>query len=467
MIDLSFLTAAELAPLIETRQLSPVELTEHTLKRMEKLNPQINAYNTPLPQLALDQARKAEEEIMAGQYKGPLHGIPIGIKDNKKTKGIRTTAGSKLFANYVPTKSATVVNKLLSSGGIMVGKLTMHQLGAGLTGTNPFFGATRNPWNLNYMPGGSSSGSGAALASGLATLSTGTDTFGSIRVPAAMSGVYGLKPTYGLVSSYGVIPAAWSLDTIGPMARSVSDLALMLNCMAGFDPKDPASLKTNVQDYRADLHKNISGIKIGIPTYYLEGLDADVETLFTKAIATLRSLGAEIQELNIPELSMSTFAGFVIVAGEGAAFHSKWLQTSLQDYAPDARAILLSGSLTSAPQYIKAQQVRRKLTNAFQIEFKEVDVLLGPTIPMTTPEIREDWVTQNLDVVRRGLPFTVPANLTGIPSLTVPMGLSSKGLPVGMQFMGQHLSEKQLLQLGNAWQTTNPLGVSLKREEIG
>lgn len=461
MTDIAYLTATELAPLIQSRQISPVELTTHLITRIEKIEPSINSFITNLNELALNQARKAEESIMRGQYKGPLHGIPIGIKDNYETKGIRTTAGSKLFADYVPNNSATSVKKLLKSGGVILGKLNMHPLGTGLTGTNPHFGNTYNPWNIRYMPGASSSGSAAALAAGLATLTTGTDTFGSIRVPAAMSGIYGLKPTYGLVSTYGLIPLAWSLDHAGPMARSVSDLAIMLNSMAGYDPKDPTSLNIPIQDYTSNLQGDINGIKIGIPTYFLEGLDPEIEKLFQRAITTLREQGAEVVEVVIPELTMSTFSGYVIMPGEASTHTHVMLQTQPQDFPADSRALLLSGSLTNTPQYLKAQQARRKLIKSFKDTFKKVDILLAPTIPITTPAYSANWIEQNLAVIRACLPFTAPANLTGTPSLSVPMGLCSKGLPTGMQLIGNHLSEKLILQVGHAWEQTNPLNFQL------
>lgn len=456
MSDLAFLTATELAPLIKTKQLSPVELTNHLLSRIDTFDPILNSYITPLYEVAVKQAKEAESNIMHGRYNGPLHGIPIGIKDNFYTKGIRTTAGSKLFANFIPSNTATAVNKLLTAGGIMLGKVNMHELALGSTGTDLTFGTTRNPWNMQYMPGGSSGGSSAALAAGLATLATGTDTFGSIRLPAAMCGIYGLKPTYGLISTFGIIPSAWSLDHAGPMARSVSDLALMLNVMAGFDVNDPASIQVPIPDYTEDLNKGMSGVKIGIPKYYLEGLDQDVEKLFQHAITTLHSLGAEINEIVIPELSLSTFSGYVTVIGEASTFHYEWLQSRPEDYAADNRIFLLSGTLTNTPQYIKAQQARRKMIEAFHLAFKSVDILLGPTIPITTPAFADNWVSQNLDVIRCCLPFTVPANLTGTPSLAVPMGFDQRGLPVGMQFIGKHFFEKQLLQVGYAWENTNP-----------
>ncbi|MDS9473213.1 amidase [Sporosarcina pasteurii] len=461
MAELAFMPAAKLAPLIESKQLSPVELTRLMLERIDQYDGDIRAYITPLPEHALAQARLAEREIMSGIYKGALHGIPMGIKDNFYTKDIHTTNGSKLFMNFIPGQTATAAEKLLGAGGIMLGKLNMHELAAGSTGTNPFFGNTRNPWNLEYMPGGSSGGSAASLAAGLATLATGTDTFGSIRLPAAMCGVYGLKPTYGLVSTYGVFPTAWSMDTAGPMARSVADLAIMLNYMAGFDPNDPASLHVPMINYEADLKKDMSGIKIGVPTHYMEGLDADVEKLFQHAMETLNGLGAEIKEIEIPELTLSTFAGYATVTGEAATFHEEWLKSYAEDYSQDIRTFFLTGAMTMSPQYNRAQQIRRKMTQAFEQAFFNVDILLGPTIPIATPPYSEHWVDQNLEIVKRIMPFTAPINLTGVPSLAVPMGVDREGLPAGMQFIGKHLSEKKLLQVGATWEGTEPLRKTL------
>lgn len=345
----------------------------------------------------------------------------------------------------------------------MLGKQNMHELAAGSTGTNLYFGTTRNPWNTNYMPGGSSGGGTASLAAGLATLATGTDTFGSIRLPAAMCGVYGLKPTYGLVSAYGVIPSAWSLDTAGPMARSVSDLALMLNTMAGFDPNDPASLNVSTPNYTENLNRGIRGLKIGIPTYYLEGLEQDVKVLFMQSIETLRNLGAEIIEIELPELTMAPFSAYLTVSGEASTFHYEWLQNHSEDYSTDIRTFFLTGTLTNTSQYVRAQQARRRMVKAVDRAFQKVHIMVGPTIPIATPAFRKNWIEQNLNVLKETIPFTSPINLTGVPSLAVPMGLDSRGLPVGMQFIGKHLSEKLLLQVGSAWEKTDPLKITLER----
>ncbi|GAA0472006.1 amidase [Alkalibacillus silvisoli] len=461
MTELSYLTASELAPLIKNKQLSPVELTESLLNRIEQVNQSVNAYITIIPEIALEEARHAENQIMNGFYKGPLHGIPIGHKDNFNTKGIRTTSGSKLLYDYIPKEDATVVEKLSCSGAIMLGKLNLHEFGGGQTNTNQYYGHARNPWNLSYTPGGSSGGSSAALAAGLTPIATGTDTFGSIRLPSAWAGVYGIKPTYGLVSGYGLLNLARSMDHGGPMARSVKDLALMLNVMAGYDSKDPASIKAPIPDYCENLNKGIKGVKIGVPSYFLKGLDADVERLFKQAIYKLEGLGANVKEIDIPELEMAAYAGYVTVTGEAANLYQEMLQESAKDFNLDVRIFMETGFLTNSNEYIRAQQVRREMTEAFKKAYEDVDILIGPTAPLTAYPYQSNWVQQNLEVMQRLIPFTSPTTLTGTPNLSVPIGLSSEGLPSGMQIMGNHLNEKLIFQVGSAWESTNPLGGQL------
>jgi len=457
LTELAYFTASELAPLIEGKQLSPVELTETVLKRMEMLEPKINAYITPLYELALQQAQSAEKEIMNNFYRGQLHGIPISIKDNFHTRGIRTTVGAKMLCNFFPEINATMIEKLLGVGGVMMGKLNCDAFAIGATNVNPFYGSPRNPWNLEHVTGGSSGGSAAGLAAGLTILATGTDTYGSIRNPASMCGVYGLKPTYGLVGKYGVTPTAWSMDHVGPMARSVPDLALMLNHMAGYDANDPASIKADVPNYLKNLNTSIEGLRIGIPSYFLQGLDPEVEQTIRKATQKLEAMGTKVMEVDIPELDMTTYAGYIIVMGEAASYHRGMLQANPEGFRTDNRIQLEAGTLTTTPQYMESQQIRRTLVKAFKKVFSEVDVLAGPSIPITAPRFETNWVEENLETTKRCMPFTVPANLAAIPSLSVPIGLSSESLPIGMQFMGNHLSEKLLLQVGYAWECTDPL----------
>lgn len=458
MTNLTYLSAAELAPKIEAGEVSPVELTEQFLDRIDKIDDTIKSYITVTPEKAREQARKAEEEIKNGNYKGKLHGIPVGIKDTYQTEGVLSTSGSALFEGYIPDESSTVVTKIEEAGGIVLGKLNMHSLGPGSAGINPAYGTTRNPWNTDYICGGSSSGSSASLAAGLATVVTGTDMWGSLRVPAAMTGVYGLKPTQGLVSSAANIPTSETLDQTGPQGRYVTDVGILLQEMAGYDPKDIKSEDIELPDYTGDLDKGIKGLKIGIPSYYRQGLDEDVEKLFNESVEKLKDLGAEVKDIEVPELKLAKYAGLVTATSEAGANYYSSLKTNLDKIAQDVRGFLLAGSVLTGTQYIRAQKARRKLVMGLKKAFEDVDVILGPTIPITTPKFdEENWEDQAIDVVEKVLPFTVPANLAGIPAFSVPMGLDSKGLPTGMQFFGKNFTEKQLLQIGKAWETTDPI----------
>lgn len=466
MTDLTFLTATELAPKIKNKEISPVDLVKQTLNRIERVDSSLNTYITVLNDLALKQAEDAEQEIMNGNYKGPLHGIPVGIKDNYKTKGVKSTAGAKVFNDYIPDETAPTVQNLTNAGAITLGKQNMHEIGSGLTGYNPHFGKTLNPWNTDYIPGGSSNGGSAALAAGLTTLATGTDTFGSIRVPSSMSGVYGLKPTKGLLSTNGLIPGAWSLDHPGPMARSVSDLAIMLEGMAGYVPSDPTSLDIPIPNYKKELKEDIKGLKIGIPTYYLNNLEAEIEDLFNKAVNKLKDLGAEVKEVEIPELNLVKFAGFSTISSESSAFNYDEVKAKPEDFGQDSRVLYLTGSLVSGQQYNKAQQARRKIAEGYTRVFEDVDLLLGPTSPITTPKYQNDWAAQSSELLNKVSPHTSPANLTGIPSLAVPMGRDANGLPAGMLFFGNHLAEQTVLNAGYAWEQTDPLGVKYEDLEF-
>ncbi|RSD28629.1 amidase [Mesobacillus subterraneus] len=452
MTELAFLTASELVPLFKSKKVSPVEVIKAVFRRIEKLDPTYRSYITTLPEDALKQAQQAEAAIMRNEDLGPLHGIPVGIKDLYHTKGIRTTSGSAMLRNFIPKINATTVEKLHKAGMVMTGKLNTHEMAGGVSSINPFYGSSRNPWNPNYLTGGSSGGSGAALAAGLATLATGSDTFGSIRVPASMCGVYGIKPTYGLISPHGITPLAASLDHPGPMARSVSDLALMLGLMAGYDEKSPVSLKVKVPDYTKSLNKEIKGLRIGVPGYFLQGLDPEVKELFMNALNTFSTMGAIVTEVQLPELSMSTFAGYVVLTVESGNYHYDMLRTNPAGFGNDVRILFESGLLLDHTHYIRAQQARRKIADALKKSFEEVDILAAPAIPITVPRFQENWILQSTELTNRCMPFTAPANSAGIPSLSAPIGFSSNGLPVGMQLMDNHLREDLLFQAGDAWE---------------
>ncbi|MCZ0717551.1 amidase [Aerococcus kribbianus] len=460
MTKLIFKPAHELATMIKNREVTSVEVTQAFLDRIHAIDDHVKAFITVTDESALEQAKQADEEIAAGNYKGYLHGMPVAIKDTYMTEDIRSTSGSGLFKDYIPDVTSTPVKNIIEAGGVMLGKLNMHALGPGSAGFNPFFGHTRNPFDLNHIVGGSSGGSGAALAAGMAPIVTGTDMWGSLRVPAAMNGVYGFKPTYGLLSSANNIPTSETHDSTGPMARHVEDLAMLLTVMSSYDPQDHNSLKdVDRPDYTRNLDKGIDGLKIGIPTYYKKGLDDEVARLFNHSLEKLQESGAEITEFDMPELEVTQFAGQVTPIAEAGANYFDELKNQPENIAKDVRAYLMAGSVVTGQQYVRAQKARRLQALAWNEAFKEYDVILGPTIPIQTPAFRsEDQLPeQAIDVVKAVQPFTVPGNMTGLPVISLPMGLDKDGLPTGMQFFGRPLSEERLLQIAKAWENTQPI----------
>ncbi|MFC7395284.1 amidase [Scopulibacillus cellulosilyticus] len=456
MKPIYYRTISELAPLIKAKQLSPVELTKAVLERAYQLQPTLNCYITFLPEQALERARRAETEIISGKYRGPLHGIPYAPKDIYYTKGIRTTSGSALLENFIPDYNATVINRLEDAGCILTGKLNLNEFAVGETNINTHFGNVQNPWNTDCMSGGSSGGSGAAVSAGLSFFSVATDSAGSIRVPSGFCGVYGLKPSYGLVSLYGIPVLTKSLVGAGPMARSIEDMAIVLQSIAGYDPKDNTSEKVPPENYYFYLGKSIKGIKIGLPNYFFKDLDPGVESHVMYAIRDLERLGAVIKEVSMPELSMSLVADVVTEGPEAAAYHHENLTTQkktlYQDYT---RITLEAGELTTGMEYEKAQKARRVIRHAFYRTFRDVDVVAAPTVPITAPHFTADPIDQNLEVWMRCTPYTCPADVTGLPSLSIPVGLSN-GLPVGIQIIGRPFAEGQMLQIGHAYQKISP-----------
>lgn len=460
MTSLNFLSATELAEKIKSQEITPLEVVQATLDRIEKLNNSTHAYITVLRDEALAEAEKATEEIKNGEYKGPLHGMPIGVKDNYETAGVLTTGGSVLYENNIPDITSYAVQNMLDAGAIMIGKLNLHPLGFGLSGTNPTYGHAVNPWDTDYMPGSSSSGSATALGAGMGPLITGSDTFGSIRVPAAMSGIYGIKPTYGLISAEGLMPLAPSLDMAGPMTRTVADNALMLNYMAGYNENDPTSVKKEDEDYTENLDKGIENLKIAVPTYFLENLDKDIEDLFNQAVDKLQELGASVEKIDIPELSLTTFAEYTTLIAESSSYNYDVLQDEelSMKWEEDPRVYSLAGAATDSNDYVKAQQARRLMIKALKEVFESYDAVAGPTIPMKSEPYQDSWLKQNLEIVERGIRFTGVASTTGLPAFSVPMGLDSDNMPAGMQFIGNHFDEKLLYQIGSTWEKTKPLG---------
>lgn len=450
----------ELAKLIENKSLSPVELTKVVLNHTEATEGRINAYMDVYNDDALAEAKKAEQDINNGNYKGMYHGIPMAIKDNVYFKDKVTTMSSKIHKDFVSDYDATVVSKLRDAGVIFTGKLSMHEYAWGITNNNPHYGAVKNPWNMEKIPGGSSGGSGAAVATGSSVASLGTDTAGSIRIPSSANGIVGLKQTFGRVSKYGVYPLGWTLDHVGPMTRTVKDAASLLEIIAGYDSNDPTSVNTPVDEYLAKTTGDVKNVVIGVEEdYFFNKVDTEIEKLVRDGIKKLEEQGAKIKEVKIPALKYAEWAELITSLSEASSIHHSDMLTRPDDFGNDIRMLFELGELPSAVDYLQAQQVRRQLKQEFNKVFQEVDILAMPTLPILPNNIGDDWADLNgekVDLIDNIIRFMGPGNLTGLPALTVPCGFS-KGLPVGMQFMGPAFEESAILNAGYALEKTNPM----------
>lgn len=448
-LDPSSLTLARCAALLGDGEATSARITELFLERSEALNPKLNAYITIDREGALAAARRADEERRAGKTRGPLHGVPIGLKDLFDTAGLRTTGGSKHFAARVPSEDAHTVALLRDAGAIIIGKLNLHEWALGVTTANPHWGVCRNPWNLEHIPGGSSGGTGAAIAAEMIPAGTGSDTGGSIRIPSSLCGVTGLKPTYGRCSLRGVIPLSWTLDHVGPLARTAEDCALLLQAMAGYDPFDPHSADVPVPDYSADLEGGVSRLRIGIPRdHFFEGCEPEVANAVGQAAKLFEQLGARVSEVRVPEAARTASQNGLILVSDAAAYHRERLETAPGDFGPDVRGLLQAGAGLPAVAYAEASHIRREFRRWLHRElFTEVDVLLHPTTTTAAPRIDAgSGVTEAL--IRN----TGPWNLAGTPVLALPCGFTSSGLPIGMSLVGAHWDEATLLRAGHAYQ---------------
>lgn len=451
--DLLSLPVSELAALIKARKLTSVALTQAVLAQAQRLNPSINAYISFRQEKALADAKAMDAEIAAGNYRGPLHGIPMGIKDNIYVAGEVTTMASKFHKDFVSADDASVITKLKQAGAVLIGKLNMHEYAWGINNNSPHFGPVKNPWNLSKIPGGSSGGSGAAVACGMSPITLGTDTAGSIRIPSSACGLVGLKPTHGLVAKYGCFPLAWSLDHIGPMARTVKDAAIMLQAIAGFDPRDPTSKQVPAVDYVANLNADVKGKVIGIEEdYFFNEVDAPIENLVREQIAQLEAAGAIIKKVTIPALKKAEYIELITSLSEASAIHHEQMKKDPSGYADDIRMLFELGELPTAVDYLQAQQMRRELKQQFSAIFNEVDVLIAPTLPVLPNDIGSDTAQingQEVDLLNHIIRFTGPNNLTGLPSLSIPVGLAN-GLPVGMQIIGAAFNESTVFNIAAA-----------------
>ena len=457
------LTISELAPRIASREVSPVEVTEAALARADRLQPKLNSFITLLHERALARARELESELASGKYRGPLHGIPIGIKDNIATRGIRTTVGSLVLSDNLPDDDARVVTLCEEAGAIVLGKENLEEFAAGATSNNPHYGAVHNPWGLDHIPGGSSGGGGANVAAGVTFASLGTDLGGSVRLPGTFCGVVGLKQTFGRVSQRGLLVTSFNGDHIGPMTRSVSDSALVLQAIAGYDPLDPSTVPVPVPDYLEKLGRDLSGLKAGVPSnYFFDLIDPEVESSVRNAIFALQELGVEVREVNLPSME---YVGALRAASlaDGVVTHEPYLTSDREKYGPDVVNRTIAGQFVLGRDYSKALKVQRLIKEEYARVLQDVDFLVTPTAPVAAPRIDATHITIQGETHRVRGPGsgvisrnTSPMNGNGLPAITVPCGFSGNGLPIGIQFIGRPFDEGLLFQVAAGYERVSP-----------
>jgi amidase len=463
VMELYFLTATELGRRYRTGELAPVEVTDTILKRIETLDALLHSFVTVLPASALAQAAQAEAELRRGTDRGPLHGVPVAVKDLCSTKGMRTTCGTKVLADWVPDEDAAVVERLRDAGAVLLGKLGMTEGAAG-GAYHPTVTPPVNPWNAGRWPGASSSGSGVATAAGLCYGSLGSDTGGSIRFPSACCGLVGIKPTYGRVPRHGIFPLSDSLDHVGPMTRSVADAAAMLGAIAGFDERDPTSSRAPVPDYLEPLGAGVRGVRIGVDeSYCVEGVAPDLSRAVLAAGDVLRELGAEIRETRVPPVRDVAAAWFPIVNVEASIAHEETFPARAEDYGPALRELLEAGHRTAAIEYARAHLTRLEFAGELQGVFEEVDLILCPATIVPPPPVEVvSTATRDPEVMAPFFKFTAPYDASGSPTITVPCGFTDDGLPLALQLVGRHLDEELLCRAAHAyervtdWHTRHP-----------
>ena len=458
--EIPFLSATELAGLIRSREVSPVEATEAYLERIAQVDGKLNSYITVCSDEALAAALQAEQEIGSGNYCGPMHGIPVAVKDQLNSQGIRTTGGSSILADNVPDEDATAIARLKEAGSVLLGKLNMSEFASGDAFHHPY-GRPRNPWDLDRNPGTSSSGSGAATAAFLCATSLGEDTGGSIRGPATFCGLVGIRPTWGRVSRYGMQAAAWSMDTAGPISRTVSDCAMTLEAIAGHDPKDPYTWDTPVPNYQANLSDDIRGLKVGVvkERVYTDVVDSEVGESVIRAIARLGELGADIEEVSLPMMVHSAAVSSLIIMVDAASLHREGLATHLDQYDYNNRIRLLAGSIVPAQAYQRALKARQALRQEILDALNQVDVLVMPTSSIPASLIPDRAGINSKQEVLDGYAgrrsFTSPFNLASVPALSVPCGFTGNNLPIGLQIAGRPYQEQTLFNAAYAYEQAN------------
>ena len=455
--DLHLLTIAEAARLIESRSLSPVELTRAYLERIERLDANLGAYITVMADSALAQASRAESEIVNGGYRGKMHGIPIAVKDIIYTRGVLTSAGSRVLADHVPEYDSTIVERLDTAGSVLLGKLNLSEFAIGGTIDHPY-GTPRNPWDTGKSAGGSSSGSAVAVAGGLCAGSLGSDTGGSIRGPSAFCGIVGLRPTYGRVTRFGVIPMSWSLDTVGPMTHTVEDCAIMLQAIAGHDERDSSSAREPVPDYSESVGEWPRGVRVALPREAMDfdGLNSEVRNAVAAAADQLAEIGADIEEADFPMLAHSGAVFLATADVDAATFHMPWLKSRADLYDWNTRTRLESAAITPSPTYLRGLRARTLIRNEMMSTLEDHDFIVMPASPTAAPPIARStgspggYYQGRLDLARRR--YTSPAALAGLPAISVPCGFTESGMPIGLQIIGRPFSESDLFRVARAYE---------------
>tara|TARA_A100001037_G_C15153897_1_gene641975 strand:+ start:15981 stop:17384 length:1404 start_codon:yes stop_codon:yes gene_type:complete len=455
MDKITHLSLHKQSQLLHSQQLSATELVDAYCKRIEETEPLLNSFIT----LTLDEAKQRavgiSNQISSGNYLGPLHGIPIALKDLFDTAGLKTTSGSKIYDSRIPATDSTVASKLNSAGAILLGKLNMHPFAYGPTGENEDYGHMHNPWNLNKLTGGSSGGSGSSVASGQCTAALGSDTGGSVRIPASLCGIVGFKPTYGKISKHGVTPLSWSLDHPGPLTRTVEDAVIMINAMSGADHNDPSSVHTDQVSMDFMESTDLTGVKIGVPQEFLNDIDPEMSSLIEEALKVLRTLGAEIKTVSFPMHSYSESISNCILMPEATSYHKQILKTIPDQIYEPVRLRLHAGLFISAEQYVTAQRIRRIYFQELSQLLDDVDVLVGPTEPVFAPDILSETVNINGTDRNTSAALTSlnrPYNITGMPAITVPCGFNSDSLPGGLQIAGKPFNEYTIAKVAYAYQ---------------
>ena len=458
--DLHYLSIAETAREIASKRISPLELTQTYLKRIELLNPIVNAYLTVTTEHALIQARNAEKAILLGKYQGALHGVPIALKDLFDTQGILTTAGSKIFKDRIPSRDSYVVSRLKQAGAILLGKLNMHEFAFGITNANPHYGPAHNPWGADRITGGSSGGSGAAVAAGLCGGALGSDTGGSIRIPACFCGIVGLKPTYGRISRNGVFPLSWSLDHVGTMTRTVEDSALILQEIAGYDPDDITSKTVAIPNFSQEIDHSIDGMRIGVlGGDYIVPVDKEIRSALDKVLHTFNDLGAIVLDnVDFPFMKETLKPNITIISKEASEYHKDNLVNRPDDFGENVLDRLKLGLQITPSEYLHAKEIQQKIRQQLLEGMKYFDAIFLPMMPTEAPVIGDEKVLvlgQSVDLRSAITRFTQPFNLTGFPAISIPCGFTSSGFPIGFQLAAKPYQEAKLMRIGHAYEQEN------------